>query len=186
MVEICASQVNELRFQEALDELFRVLEGEFGECARFEQETTEGVTYWTITPINPSASPLGLSGTCWDDVTVGFGRSSGRFELWEVAGKGDRERYGMLEEICRAVIAGQLTEHRNNEKSCYYELILPSGEKLRGAANTLFRRRWRTIEHFAPYCPVDQLEHERGAPSSEIAASSAVSTTSSSSAGHGM
>lgn len=147
------------KFPEAVDVAVTKLAEELRGCANFDRAIFEGEhEVWHIEPSNPAASPLEIWGTCWDDVTVYFGRSSGRFELWSVAGETDQERCRTLEEICRSVIGGRLIEYRQNESSCYYELTMPDGEKLRGCANTWFRRRWRITEVFAPYQPCDSLQ----------------------------
>ena len=157
-VQMPTSRTGEPRFQESIDGFVQVLAKELAEDASFVQQTDElgEVLSWEITPIKPTASPLWITGTSWNDVNVSFGRCSGVFEIWSVAGKTDQERSDMLKAICRSVIEGRLTEYRQNENSCYYELILPDGEKLTGCAGWgcvrwLFRGRWRTVEHFEPY-----------------------------------
>jgi len=108
---------------------------------------------WTIDPVAPQASPIWIIGAGWSDATVGFGRSSCRIELWQVGKTTPVEAEANLENICRSVIEGRLTEFRQDNRRCRYEIVLESGEVLHGMANALFRRRWKITERFAPYRP---------------------------------
>lgn len=109
--------------------------------------------FWSLEPINPKASPIWIIGVTWKDATVGFGRSDGRIELWQLGKEDAQEALPNLEDVCRSVIAGRLTEWRQDENRCRYELILTNGQVYRGSANVLFRRRWKTVEHFEAYAP---------------------------------
>ncbi len=106
---------------------------------------------WFVDPLDTSASPLWIIGASWSDATVGFGRSSGRIELWQMGKTTAAEAADHLGQICQGVIAGGLTEWRQDERACRYELRLPSGEVYSGRSNTLLRRRWKAVERLSPY-----------------------------------
>ena len=139
----------------AVDVLVHRLEADYPGTMRIRKEIGPAgdAVSWFIEPITTSASPLWIIGEGWNDATVGFGRSSGRIELWEM-GKATPELAPVhLDQICRSVIEGRLTEWRQNETACRYELVLPSGDLYRGRANSFVRRRWRAVEHFSAYAP---------------------------------
>jgi hypothetical protein len=106
---------------------------------------------WFIEPVISTASPLWIIGEGWNNATVGFGRSSGRIELWQMGDAHAAQAAINLEKICRAVIDGGLAEWRQNERVCRYELRFPNGETYSGQSNTLLRRLWKTAERFSAY-----------------------------------
>lgn len=106
---------------------------------------------WEIQPRASAASPIWIIGKYWNDATVGFGRSSGRIELWQLGKTEAPAAAANLERVVRAVVEGRLTERRQDARSCQYEITWSDGTKSKGRANSLFRRRWRVVEHFQPY-----------------------------------
>jgi hypothetical protein len=109
---------------------------------------------WSIQPVRDSASPLWIVGVGWNDVTVGFGRSSSRIELWQMGKVIPSVALANLERVCRSVIEGRLTEWRQDRRACRYDLVLPDGTHYVGRANSLLRRRWRTVETFSSYADI--------------------------------
>lgn len=106
---------------------------------------------WFVEPCIRSASPIWVMGKFWNDATVGFGRSSCRIELWQIGHTDPEAARRNLEAVCRLVMDGRLTEWRQDERSCRYEFEESDGRRWGGRANSLFRRRWRNQERFAPY-----------------------------------
>ena len=137
-----------------VDDLISRLEADYPGAMTVRKNPTrvgDAAQSWFIEPVRPSASPLWIIGEGWKDATVGFGRSSGRIELWQMGKATPTAAPANLERVCRSVIEGRLTEWRQNDRACRYDLVLPEGAHYIGRANSLFRRRWRTVESFAPY-----------------------------------
>ena len=144
-------------FESAVDSLIDRLRGEYGsvmQVTKRPNHPSPDVTFWAIQPENDRSSPIWIIGEGWNDATVGFGRSDGRIELWQMGKTASSEGLRNLEDACRSVIHGRLTEWRQDENRCRYELVLSDGFVYRGSANVLFRRRWKIVERFAPYGPL--------------------------------
>ena len=142
-----------IEIEAAVDALVARLRADYPETmevARHTEPNAPGI-HWSIEPRSSSASPLWIRGEGWDDATVGFGRSSSRIELWQMGKTLPPQAEANLEKVCRSVLDGRLVEWRQDDGSCRYELTLQNGEVIRGMANALARRRWKTVERFAPY-----------------------------------
>lgn len=141
--------------ESAVDQLIERLEFDHPHSMTVQKEDGpdgEGHS-WFIDPCLPSASSIWIDGKYWDDATVSFGRSSCRVELWQLGKTDPDTARANLESVCRLVVAGRLTEWRQDDRSCRYEFEEPDGARWGGRANSLFRRRWRHEEHFDPYAP---------------------------------
>jgi len=69
-----------------------------------------------------------MSGRACGDAAIGFGRSAGRTELRQIAET--NAAHVAIQPICQAVIAGDLTEWRQDERACRCDVRWPYGESL--------------------------------------------------------
>ncbi len=111
---------------------------------------------WLLQPKNNGASPIRILGEADDlwDLTIAFGRGDARIELGFSKKVNPEDELRQLEDICRAIVAGRLSETRKWKGQSRWQISLMNGKVIRGSANWLFPSMpWTraTTERFEPY-----------------------------------
>ncbi|HSH62211.1 MAG TPA: hypothetical protein VK988_21690 [Acidimicrobiales bacterium] len=85
---------------------------------------------WLLHPKNGGASPIQILGEADDlwDLTIAFGRGDARIELGFSEKVNPDDELRQLEDICRAIVAGRLSEKRKRKGQSRWQITLMNGK----------------------------------------------------------